>query len=167
MLAVHPRDPAGAEEPLSRRGAEHQGPLLEISRGRRSLFTLVTLWLSSNIVLSSSRNSNTDPERRFAELERRLAAVEKRLGNLAAAGPDNDGWHRMMPYAKSRGISVRTVDRRVAAKLLEKKREGGCSYVREVSQSAAPPKRRRRPAPIAGDDGEPMSALPGGPVWPF
>ena len=116
--------------------------------------------------MSFSRNDAVKPgPEQIAELERRLAAVESGLRELAkraSTGPDNDGWRRMGPYARSRSISTRTVDRRVAAGLLEKKKEGNCAYVREVVR-----RRRGRSVPVSGDDAVPMSATPGGPIWPY
>jgi hypothetical protein len=114
----------------------------------------------------SRHSSNTVDAKRLAELERRLAAVEKRLDGQVA--PDDGGWKRKLPYARSKDISVRTVDRRVEAGLLEQKKEGNCAYVREIARPAPPPRPRRRGRVSApGDDGLLRSATPGVPVWPF
>jgi hypothetical protein len=130
----------------------------------------------SNKITADALAAALGHEQRLAECERRLTAHDKLLGDLAArlaepaaARPEDDGWERMILYAERRGISVRTVDRRVKAKKLEKWKPDGSNtvYVREV---AGPPPRRRghRPAPIAAaDDGVPMSATPGASKWPW
>jgi hypothetical protein len=157
---------------LERKPERHPG---EVSHGIAFavLGLLVTVSLperrSSSMV---ARSAAVSPEW-IAQTERRLAALEKQL----ATGQDRDRWERRTLYAKARGISDRTVDRRIEARLLEKWKPDGSNtvYVREIAhppspqpQSAPTPKRRRRRRlPIAGDDGLPMSAAPGAPLWPF
>jgi hypothetical protein len=92
----------------------------------------------------SRHSSNTVDAKRLAELERRLAAVEKRLDGQVA--PDDGGWKRKLPYARSKDISVRTVDRRVEAGLLEQKKKA------IAPMSARSRGQRRRRAPGAGDE---------------
>jgi hypothetical protein len=163
------------------------GPSPLLRAGGESLLALATPWVVVLMASSSSSrySSNTVAADRLAEIERcltvgakglagviqRLTVVEEQVAKLAAACPDQDGWERLQAYAKRKGLSVRTVDRRVATAQLEKRKDPGtnCAYVREISPSQPRPKRgRRRQVPTPGDDAAlGATVAPGAPIWPY
>jgi hypothetical protein len=69
----------------------------------------------------------------FSALERRVAVLEQKLGDTR---PEDDRWERMAARIRRTGDSARTIRRDIENGILETRKIGNRSYVRERNRAA-------------------------------
>jgi hypothetical protein len=95
------------------------------------------------------------------------AEVEQLKKRLAEPWPQGGGWERVYHRVTRTGDSRSTIERDIRSGLLEVKRDGRRTYVRDKLDAPAKRRRGRPPGSKSEVVGLPATTGPAGPQWPF